>query len=393
MFEATATERFTTLEPYMAARGYVPGGPFGLRPPGAELGAIREAAGDVRDAVVRSGTPDAVTTCDLITLPYPTRFGLFRAGRSPAPFLWFVNRMLVVQWTEPDGTSRTMLWEPSDHERGQFTPYYDGLIEQVPLSRERSRTILSTTHGTVLGHLRALGIEPEDVDYLAFDHLHTQDVRRHLGTRRPVPELGSPAAPLPPWFANAKLVVQVREWETIRHLHPIQAPWYQPRTYDDLQPESLLFVDGDLLLGPGVGLLFTPGHTAGNMSLLLNTDEGVWASSENGIAAECWAPEASRIPGVSTWSREWGQEVVLNANVLEFTAWQYDSMVAERLVVDWTADGDFPLMFPSSELSAHPLSPLVRPTHVHGAIRHGHIRASDVRSSGRRRESGVRSGG
>jgi hypothetical protein len=378
MFEAEASESFPAIEPFMAARGYVPGGPFGLLPPGVELGAIRESADDMRKAIIDSGHPDAVTTCDLITLPYPTRFGLWRAGRSPTPFLWFTNRMIVVQWTDASGGRRTLLWEPSDHERGEFTPYYEDLTERMPLPRERSRSLLSTVHGTVLGHLRALGIDPADVDYLAFDHLHTQDVRRHLGTSRPVPELGSPSAPVDAWFPNAKLITQVREWETIRHIHPIQAPWYQPETYEDLREESLLFIDGDVLLGPGVALMFTPGHTAGNMSLVVHTDSGIWVSSENGIAAECWMPEASQIPGLRGWAAQWGQEVILNANVLEFTAWQYDSMVAERLVADPTPDGDFCQTFPSSELMGHRLSPLTKPTYVHGAIRHGHIRPSSA---------------
>ena len=129
-------------------------------------------------------------------------------------------------------------------------------------------------------------------------------------------------------------------------------------------------------LGPGVALLATPGHTSGNQTLALHTSTGLWTSSENGIAAECWAPHASRIPGLAKWARDWGQDVILNANTLEFTAWQYDSMVAEALVADPTASGDLRQTFPSSELTSHPLSPLTSPTYVHGRIEHGHVRAS-----------------
>lgn len=393
MLEARASEVFDRIEPFMAARGYEPGGPFGRIPPGAELAAIREAAGDVRGAIRDSGKPDGVTTCDLVTLPYPTRFGLWRAGSSPAPFVWITNRMLVVQWTDPDATRRTLLWEASDHERGEYTPYFEGLAEGRPLpiagDRTLSRTLgqasrfaperlMVTRHGTVLGHLRALGIDPEDVDYVTFDHLHTQDVRRLVGTTRPAPDLGADDGPMQPWFPNARLITQVREWETIRHIHPLQRPWYQPETYQDLPEERLLFVDGDVLLGPGVALLFTPGHTAGNQSLALNTDQGIWVSSENGIAAECWNPRASRIPGIADWCGAWGQEVVLNANTLEFTAWQYDSMVAESLVADATPDGDFRLTFPSSELTAHTFSPRTGPTFTHGAIEHGAVTATAI---------------
>jgi glyoxylase-like metal-dependent hydrolase (beta-lactamase superfamily II) len=366
------TDRFRALTPLAEARGLVPGGPLGRVPAGAELGALIEATPDLKRDIVASGVPTGVTTCDLVTLPYPVEFGMWRAARSPAPFLWITNRMLVVQWDDPDGTPRTLLWEASDHERGEYTPYFARLKARNPLPD----AVLAPVHGTVLGHLRALGIDPEDVDYLAFDHLHTQDTRRLVGTTRPAPDLGSPDAPLAAWFPNAVLISQRQEWEAIRYLHPLQAPWYQPETYVDLPEDRLALIDGDVLLGPGVALVATPGHTAGNMSLVLNTDGGVWTSSENGVAAESWAPRASRIPGLRQWSVEWGQEVIMNANTIEFAAWQYDSMMVERLLADPSADAPFPQCFPSSELTPHRLAPGVKPSHQHLEIEHGRIRSS-----------------
>ncbi|MDP9021991.1 MAG: hypothetical protein M3N57_04665 [Actinomycetota bacterium] len=377
MLDAVASDEFPELRPFMDARGYEPGQALHGVPPGVELTAIREAAVDVRDAIISTGRPDAVTTCDLITFAYPTRFALWRAAISPAPFVWMTNRMLVVQWTDPRQRRRTLLWEPTDHERGEHTPYVAAL-KQRSVVPDR---LLTRVHGTVLGHLRVLGIDPADVDYVAFDHLHGQDVRRLLGTTLPSPDLGAPDEPLAGWLPNARMITQVREWDTIRHLHPLQVPWYQPWAYEDLPPESLLFVDGDVHLGPGVALLYTPGHTAGSQTLTLHTDRGVWVSSANGVAAESWTPRASRIPGVRRWCSDWGQEVVLNASTLEFAAWQYDSMVAEALVADPTSDGDFRLTFPSSELTAHRLSPLTTPTLTHGAIRHGTVRPSPVHAA------------
>ncbi|HEY5853862.1 MAG TPA: hypothetical protein VIW24_07365 [Aldersonia sp.] len=71
-----------------------------------------------------TGMPDSVATADLVTLPYPTRFGLFRASSAIAPFLSITNRMIVVRWTESGGRKRTLLFEPSDHEFGRYTPYF-----------------------------------------------------------------------------------------------------------------------------------------------------------------------------------------------------------------------------------------------------------------------------
>jgi hypothetical protein len=33
-----------------------------------------------------------------VSLPYPTKFGLFRAALTPSPYLVITNRMIVVRW-------------------------------------------------------------------------------------------------------------------------------------------------------------------------------------------------------------------------------------------------------------------------------------------------------
>ena len=333
---------------------------------GAKLDWIRTRADDFRRDFASSGTPDRITTCDLVTLPYPTKFGLFRAALTPAPFLTITNRMLVIRWTETDGRVRTLLFEPSDVELGRNTPYFAALAKKTPSVLER---LLVTGNPSVGDHLARLGIRPEDVDYLVFDHLHTQDLRRWVGTTTDQPDLGGRVAP---FFPNAKLIVQRDEIAGMRSLHPLQRPWYQAEHFTDLRSEAILAVDGGVLVGPGVAVVPTPGHVFGNQTLLLNTDTGIWASSENAIATECLTPEHSKLPGVRQWARNWRQEVVLNANSLETTADQYNSLILEKSVVDRSqADSRFLQFFPSSELTAHWISPGTRPTFTHRAITHG----------------------
>lgn len=335
--------------------------------PGEALRTARQAALDLRGDLQGSGMPDHVSSHDLVTLPYPTRFGLWRAPVSPSPFLFITNRLVVVRWTESDGTRRTLLFEPSDVELDANTPYFAALRAAAPAGIADR---LATEHGTVVDRVRELGIDPDEVDYVAFDHLHTQDVRRLIGTTKPQDDLPDDA-PGDGWFPNARLVVQRTELEAMRDLHPLQRPWYQPETYVDLDPERLLPIDGDRLLGPGVAIVRTPGHATGNQTLLLHTSSGIWALSENVVATECLTPEHSRIPGVAGWTRRWSQEVVLNANTLETTAAQYNSCVLEKTVVDRVdARPDFLQFFPTSELTASPLSPGTAPTFVHGELRH-----------------------
>ncbi|GLE58007.1 hypothetical protein NJBCHELONAE_33170 [Mycobacteroides chelonae] len=335
---------------------------------GARLRATRTSALGFRSEFAATGRPDSVTTHDLISLPYPTRYGLFRAAMSPSPFVTITNRMLLVRWTESDGTRRTLLFEPSDHELDSYTPYFAELQRRTPGA---ARRFFVTEHSDVLTACHRAGIDPAEVDYLAFDHLHTQDVRRWLGTTRPQPDI-SPRDPVPAAFPNAVLLAQRDELEAMADLHPLQRPWYQPATFVDLPPEKILPLDGSVLLGPGVALLSSPGHAAGNQSLVLNTDTGIWAVSENAIAAECLVPEHSRIPGVARSTRSWGHEVVLNANTIETTYEQYNSLVMEKSIVDNSQiNPRFPQFFPSSELTPAKLNPGTTPTFAHKAIRHG----------------------
>lgn len=336
--------------------------------PGAALRIARQAAADFKREFAATGTPSRVSTHDLITLPYPTKFGLWRAPSSPAPFLFITNRMMIVRWNDSDGTPKTLVWEPSDFELDANTPYFAALRDQTPapvLAR------MLTEHGTVPANLARLGIDPVEVDYLAFDHLHTQDVRRLLGTTKPQTDI-SPDTPVQGWFPNAKLVVQRHELEAMKDLHPLQRPWYQPETFIDLDPDRILPIDGDRLLGPGVALIRTPGHATGNQTLLLNTDTGVWGMSENVLAAELLTPEHSKLPGISGWASRWGQELIINANTIESTAQQYTSCVVEKSLVDRSQhDSRFVQFFPTSELTASPFAPGTHPTFVHGSLEHG----------------------
>ncbi|MFD4459739.1 hypothetical protein [Nocardia sp. NPDC058480] len=334
--------------------------------PGTRLRLLREQGSAFRREFPSTGMPDSVRTCDLITLPYPTRFGLFRASRALAPFLSITNRMLVIRWTESDGTPRVLLFEPSDHELGRYTPYFDSLTRRTPKLVQRQ---MVRAHGTVADHLARLGIARDDVDYLMFDHLHTQDLRRWVGTTAYQDDLGAHPKPS---FPNAKVIVQRDELAGMAELHPLQRPWYQPATYRDVPPEAFLPIDGSVLLGPGVAVVKTPGHVFGNQSLLLNTSTGVWASSENVIAAEALTPEHSGLPGLASWARSWQHEVVLNANTIETTADQYNSIVLEKTLVDRSQrDSRFLQFFPSSELTASWTNPGTAPTFAHRQLTHG----------------------
>ena len=192
-----------------------------------------------------------------------------------------------------------------------------------------------------------------------------------LGTTEPIE---GEAAPRPPLFPNAKLIAQRREWDTFASLHPMQWAWYVEDGIKDLITDNVVLVDGDVELGKGVALVWTPGHTDGNHSLCINTPDGVWVSSENGVAADTWHPHLSKIPGVRRTAEFFGREVILNSNTLEDSIDQYDSMIKEKALADPNPrDPRFLNVFPSSEMADWKRQWPVVPTFSYGGINYGSI--------------------
>jgi glyoxylase-like metal-dependent hydrolase (beta-lactamase superfamily II) len=343
--------------------------------PAAALRRIKAEAPAFKEWFKTTGVLDAVATRSLVTLPYPREYALWEACTSRAKFVWMTNRCFVVQWTE-DGRTKTLVAEPSDYDLGIDTPYLRHAIDRLPMSEERALKLLFTRHPRVTEHLAALGIAPEDVDYLVFDHLHTQDVRRLIGTTTPQPDLGYPDSPVHATFPNARLIVQRTELEHVRDAHPFQARFHQPGTYADIDESRLLVIDGSVLVAPGLALLRTPGHTLGNHTIVLNAPgRGVMTSSENGVAVEAYAPLRSKLPGVAAYAKRWGYEVILNFNTPEWASWQYNSMVAEALIADRIPGRpELPQVVPSSELVKHRFAPRVTPTFHHGDLTVGRIK-------------------
>ena len=194
-----------------------------------------------------------------------------------------------------------------------------------------------------------MDVDPKSIDYITFDHLHVQDVAPMLGRDG--------------FYPNARLLVTRPEIESLRMLHPMQEFWYVKDSLDGIKEEHLAYFEGDLLLGEGVALIHTPGHTEGNHSIAINAGGGLVTISENGIAAECYAPLESEIPGLKAYAERTGFEVVLNSNTRERTLDQYTSMMLER-ALSQSPDHALPRHFSSSELTQNPLAPGVRPTHA-----------------------------
>lgn len=328
--------------------------------PTDRLRAVRRGAHALREQLLDAPPVRFFRSFDLVKVPYPTKYALREACTLPVPFVHICNRLFVVQFDTPAGT-KTLLGEPLDRVGNAQTPFFHRLAAPLGGSEGMVARRLWPALGDVAEILATLGIAPGDVDYITYDHLHTQDLRHWLGSHD-----------RPPFFPNAKLLVMRPEWASARGLLPTQAEWYCPGGTDGVPDARVVLLDGDVMLGDGLALVHTPGHTEGNHSLVVRTPEGVFVSSENGVAPECYAPLHSRIPGVAKWARRTGAEVVLNGNTLEGSVDQYISMVLEAELAGPSArNPEFPNVAPSSELVGHWLSPGLAPTFHLGEVAFG----------------------
>jgi hypothetical protein len=314
--------------------------------PADRLRKLRRAAQATRDLLLADGPVQACTTARLITFPYPTLYAFLGGALSPAPFVMMTNRMQVAQFTH-EGRTKTLLFNPSDYERNRAATFYADLTAKF--GKLLSERVFPTYFGTVPEQLSKLGLTPRDIDYIAYDHLHVQDLRGWLGVNA--------------LFPNAKLLVMKSEWDSVRDLHPMNSVWYVPGGLEGIPADRVIFLDGDVRLGKGLAIINTPGHTLGNMSLMVVTPDGPFVVSENGVACESYTPLQSQIPGVRGYAERMGYEVVLNGNTRENSLDQYSSMVVEKILAGPAKeDPTFVAFCPSSELTASILAPGLRPT-------------------------------
>lgn len=312
------------------------------------------------------GPVRAILTLDLLPFPYPQAFGFWQAPVNKAKYVVMRNRMQVIEFEDFAGELRTLLVNPSEHDLSIRAPFFAQarreLASWVPTSFDRS------IPGPA-ARLRAVGIDPAKIDYVTFDHLHVQDLRRGFGDLD--------GAPL---YPRAKLLVNRRELEALEQLHPLQRPWWIEGALDGVDRERIVALEGSAWLGKGIALVWTPGHTRGNHSIVFHAPgRGVFAVSENGICPDSYIPRASKLRSLRYYADTYGAEVVLNGNALEDTFAQYTSMLLEREVADrGDCGGEVPNVYNSSPLIRSPLAHGIAPTFKIAPIEGGTFSAAVV---------------
>src|SRR5919112_6723824 len=101
-----------------------------LWPRGGRLDAIRGAAEEFRGRFKEQGQVRAVRTVDLVSAGYPVKFAFGGAAKAINPFINIRNRLVVVQFVDFAGDTKTLVWEPTVPEGSREAPFYAQLAEK-----------------------------------------------------------------------------------------------------------------------------------------------------------------------------------------------------------------------------------------------------------------------
>ena len=304
-------------------------------------------------------------TFDLISVPYLVKSAFGDATSLLNPYLYVTHRLMVLQFATQSGT-KTLLFSPSDLEANAKTPHFQRWQRRMGIFKELLQPIIIPTHNTVEGILENIGITPADIDFICYDHLHTQDLRKWLGSYEQ-----------PALFPNAKLLVMDQEWEAVKDLLPLQNYWYCPDGIEGIDPNKIIPLHSSIMLGDSIALIHTPGHTQGSQSLVVNTETGVLVCSQNGISVDNYSPEHSTIYGIADHAEKNNLAVIPNGEQSELRLDQYISMILEKTIADKHPDDKrFYNIMPSSELSARWQPFALSPTLSFGEVKFGEIHNS-----------------
>lgn len=352
--------------------------------PQERLKAARKQASAFRERFMDEAPVQFYQSADMVRVPYPTWYaysGVYTQSTYKFPYIHILNRIFIVQYHDFSGELKTLLFSPSDIEADRETPFFKRLTDKMP-SWSPLEGVVAPIIRDVTGALAEVGLSPEDVDYISYDHLHTQDVRRWLGTK-------DKAA----YFPNAKLLVHEQEWLSTTSLLPVQADWYCPNGIEGVDPDKVIQFTGSIQLGEGVALVHTPGHTEGNHSLVARVPDGIRVTSENGVGADAYAPINSKVNAIRRYAKDTGIEVILNGNTLEGSNEQYISMVIEKTIAGPSKNPDFPNCASSSEATPYWLIPGHKVSHLIGEAKFGSLqkksakRPSSIKDSSLQKES------
>jgi len=149
----------------------------------------------------------------------------------------FANSCYLIK----DG-NKTLLWD---------TGNIDSLITK-PEGEKRGGVFTVKVKNTLLSQLKEIGVKPEEIDFVAFSHMHAD----HTGNAN--------------YFPSATWLVQSVEYSAAFSKNPAEFR-FDPNTYSTLANSKVIKLNGDYdVFGDGAVMIYSaPGHTPGHQVLLV----------------------------------------------------------------------------------------------------------------------------
>jgi glyoxylase-like metal-dependent hydrolase (beta-lactamase superfamily II) len=120
--------------------------------------------------------------------------------------------------------------------------------------------------GAMLDVLASLGRRPEDIEVVAFTHLHFD----HAGWAFSQGPDGHYAKTFP----NARYVLSAREWDPHVYGEVTSTAAVPPKVVAQLRVTTRTLIDNDCEVFPGVRAMLTPGHSPGHTSYVITSVAG-----------------------------------------------------------------------------------------------------------------------
>lgn len=161
-------------------------------------------------------------------------------------------------------------------EGGDKNILIDTGLENFVLSSEETKELSERYGVDILEFEHALarvGLEPQDVDIIIHTHLHNDHCENDRKCR------------------NAEIYIQKAEYEAVNNPHPMEGRFFP----ELLEGCNVVTVEGDQEIVDGIKVLFTPGHTPGTQSVLINTAKGEaiivgWCCNEKNFSGDTPTP-------------------------------------------------------------------------------------------------------
>lgn len=146
---------------------------------GLRQDAVERAGRALGDSLREGPKVVSVRTLPTSDAPYPVRFAFsgMAPALAPGALLIMKNRSLLVQ-VQTSGGLRNVLFNPTDGPANAATPFYQRLAARMPQFLLQK---FGPRPNRCAEQLAALGLRCEDIDVIAFDHFHTQDLRPLIG--------------------------------------------------------------------------------------------------------------------------------------------------------------------------------------------------------------------